>query len=566
LQHGRNAELLLGSYVLLDRIGAGGMGQVYKARNWKMNRIAALKVIRKERLDKPETVQRFYREARAAAQLNHPNVVLAYDADEVNGTHYFAMEYVEGNDLAQLVKQKGPLPVEQACDYVRQAALGLQHAFERGLVHRDIKPSNLLVTMRTGSQGGQYGTVKILDMGLARLAAAGPDSVSELTVEGAFMGTPDYIAPEQTLDSRTVDIRADLYSLGCTWYYLLTGLVPFPGGTFGEKLLKHQLHYPVPVEQLRPEVSAPVAALLTRLIAKRPEDRCQTPAELVAVLDTLFQPAAAGARSGSNPDMGLAGPPGIENWEAITASNPFPLSRPNRGAPASAAGGETQTSNSSVVEVRSGKPALQPQRGPAGDRRRLFLGIGIGGFIGLVVVGILFALFLPGRKPAIPPGSGKGIDDAKGPVYLSDLPEMNVLPGLAQFSKKGKLSFLPDQPLVKVKGTESPKAVVLLPPPAGGLASASYKIGGKYKVFEATVALDDSAGAGKGSTSPFVFSLWPEGWPKPLWESKPLQKCGDTDEVRADINGIDRLKLEVKSQGPNSSKAPAVWLEPRISK
>src|SRR5262249_54333549 len=159
----------------------------------------------------------------------HPNIVAVYDADEVAGTHFFAMEYVEGTDLAKLVKQNGPLPVAVACDYVRQAALGLQHAHEQGLVHRDIKPSNLLLA---GKAGG--GVVKVLDMGLARLEAApgeGSDGADPLTQEGAVMGTPDYVAPEQATDSRRADIRADLYSLGCTLYFLLTGKVPFPGGT-----------------------------------------------------------------------------------------------------------------------------------------------------------------------------------------------------------------------------------------------------------------------------------------------------------------------------------------------
>src|SRR5262249_45265123 len=162
--------------------------------NYKMNRVVALKVIRKEKLDKPEAVQRFYREVRAAAQLNHPNVVLAFDADEVGGTHFFAMEYVDGPNLAKLVKDHGPLPVDHACDCTRQVACGLQHAHEKGLVHRDIKPSNLLVAKAQGSR--PLGLLKILDMGLARVGAAqtSSGSSSDLTQEGAMMGTPDYIA------------------------------------------------------------------------------------------------------------------------------------------------------------------------------------------------------------------------------------------------------------------------------------------------------------------------------------------------------------------------------------
>ena len=203
------------------------MGQVFKARNWKLGRIVALKLIRKERLDSPDAIRRFQREVRAAAALSHPNIVLAYDADQIGGTHLLVMECIEGaSDLAKLVKKNGPLPVAQACEYIRQAALGLQHAFERGLVHRDIKPANLLLT-------ADGKTVKILDMGLARLdqKAGDGEASSTMTQEGAVMGTPDYIAPEQAMESHTVDIRADLYSLGCTFYYLLTAKVPFPGGT-----------------------------------------------------------------------------------------------------------------------------------------------------------------------------------------------------------------------------------------------------------------------------------------------------------------------------------------------
>src|SRR3954462_10272455 len=166
LLQGRGQELLLGSHFLLERLGEGGMGQVFKAKNWKLGRIVALKLIRKERLDNPDAIRRFEREVRSAAALSHPNIVLAHDADQIGGTHLLVMEYVEGTDLAKLVNKNGPLPVPQACEYIRQAALGLQHAHERGMVHRDIKPANLLLTAN-GS------VVKILDMGLARLDHAG---------------------------------------------------------------------------------------------------------------------------------------------------------------------------------------------------------------------------------------------------------------------------------------------------------------------------------------------------------------------------------------------------------
>ncbi len=285
----RGADLVLGQYVLLERLGEGGMGQVFKARHRSLGRTVALKVVRKERLANPVTVRRFRREIQALAQLSHPNVVLAFDADEAAGTHFFAMEYVEGTDLSRLVKTRGPLAIPQACDYVRQAALGLQHAHERGLVHRDIKPSNLLVAGVPGaSPDYPWGVVKILDLGLARLDR--PEQVALttlLTQDNLVLGTPDFIAPEQARSAHTIDIRADLYSLGCTFYFLLTGQVPFTGASFTEKLIQHQLDEAPAVEGLRPSVPPVVAALVRRLMAKRPEDRLQMPAELAAALDKI---------------------------------------------------------------------------------------------------------------------------------------------------------------------------------------------------------------------------------------------------------------------------------------
>ena len=280
LLQGKGQELVLGSYVLLERLGEGGMGQVFKARHRHLGRIVALKLIRKERLDNPATVKRFQREVRAAAALSHANIVLAYDADEVNGTQILVMECVEGGtDLGRLVKKCGPLPVEQACEYIRQAALGLQHAYERGLVHRDIKPGNLLVT-------ADGKTVKVLDMGLARLEHRGDAGAtsSSMTQEGAVMGTANYMAPEQARDSHHADIRADVYSLGCTLYYLLTGRVPFPTGSMAEKLLKHQFHEPQPLQRLRPDLPPGVVTVVRKMMAKQPEDRFQTPAEAATAL------------------------------------------------------------------------------------------------------------------------------------------------------------------------------------------------------------------------------------------------------------------------------------------
>src|ERR1043165_4759887 len=272
LLEGRGAELVLGEYLLLDRLGEGGMGQVFKARHRLMDRTVALKVIRKEMLAQSDAVERFHREIRMAAQLDHPHLVRALDAARVGDCHFLVMEYAEGADLYQLVQKSGPLPVGQACTYIQQAALGLQHAFERGMVHRDIKPSNLQVP-------GQGTTLKILDMGLARPQAQDGKvpGKAELTQMSVMMGTPDYIAPEQIIDARRVDIRADVYSLGCTLYFMLVGRPPFPVESWQEKLVAHHTVEPQPIEQLRPEVSAGLAAVLRKMMAKRPADRYATP-------------------------------------------------------------------------------------------------------------------------------------------------------------------------------------------------------------------------------------------------------------------------------------------------
>jgi WD40 repeat protein/serine/threonine protein kinase len=341
LFQGRARDLLLGPYVIEERLGEGGMGHVFRARHKMLNRRVALKVIRKERLANPDFVRRFYREIQAAAQLSHPNIVVAYDADHVGDTHFFAMEYVNGVDLCQLVHDKGPLPIATACDFIRQAALGLQHAFEHGMVHRDVKPSNLLVTRSADRKkargagadgsaiidGEDKPVVKILDMGLVRVkgpVSAGDQQSGDITQVQNILGTPDFIAPEQARDAHAADIRADLYSLGCTFYYLLAGQVPFPGDVAMEKLIKHSMEEPRPIGELRPETPPAVTAIVRKLMAKQPEDRFQTPAELAVALATLDRPSPRQV----NPDVPSEefislGTPATQAREADTAVGPL---------------------------------------------------------------------------------------------------------------------------------------------------------------------------------------------------------------------------------------------------
>jgi serine/threonine protein kinase len=270
-------------YRIVGVLGAGGMGAVYKARHIVMDRLVALKVIGNKLTDNPAAIERFHREARAAAQLTHSNIVAAYDADQAGGTHFLVMEFVEGVSLAKQVQDGGPLPVHEACICARQAALGLQHAFEKGMVHRDIKPHNLMWTPN--------GWVKILDFGLARFVSES-QGADGLTHEGALMGTLDYLAPEQAEDAHSADIRADLYSLGCTLYFLLTGQPPFPGGSVRHKLDAHLHDPPRPVHDLRPDVPPELSQIVEQMLAKKPQDRYQTPAEVAQALVPFLRPQA----------------------------------------------------------------------------------------------------------------------------------------------------------------------------------------------------------------------------------------------------------------------------------
>ena len=301
---GRADELLLGQYIVLDVLGEGGMGQVLKVRHRDLDRIQALKLIRPALLDSPHALQRFQREMRTAARLSHPNVVLVHDAGilEATGTPFLALEYVEGTDLQRFVAQAGPLPAGSACEYARQAALGLQHAHERGLIHRDIKPGNLLLA----EQGR---VVKVADFGLASACGGADERSGPLTAEGALLGTPDYMAPEQGRHASTVDGRADVYSLGCTLYFLLTGRPPFAGGSAAQKLLAHQQAEPADLHHFRSLLPGDLVAVVRRMMAKRPEDRYPTAAETAVALAPFRDRA----------EQSLAAPPTVGD-----ASEPTP--------------------------------------------------------------------------------------------------------------------------------------------------------------------------------------------------------------------------------------------------
>ena len=286
-------------YELIKELGEGGMGVVYLARNRVMDRHEVLKVVSSHLMNRRGVLDRFLAEIRNAAKLLHPNIVTAYSTSRVGASIVFAMEYVDGYDLSKLVKARGPLAVAHACNFVYQAALGLQYAHERGMVHRDIKPSNLIV-----ARDGKRPVVKILDFGLAKATREGPVD-GGLTHEGQMLGTPDYIAPEQISDARRTDIRADIYSLGCTLYYLLSGGPPFHGTSLYDILQAHHSMDAKPLNLARPEVPVELAALVGKMMAKEPERRFQEPKEVAQALKPFFQDGGARAVA-SKPELSQA--------------------------------------------------------------------------------------------------------------------------------------------------------------------------------------------------------------------------------------------------------------------
>jgi serine/threonine protein kinase len=275
------------NYDIKRELGRGGMGVVYLAHNKLMGRDEVLKVMGRQIMDRPGALERFLREIRAVAKLRHPNIVTAYHATHMDENIVLAMEYVKGYDLAQLVKGQGPLPVALACNFVHQAALGLQHAHDEGLVHRDIKPGNLML-----SRSGRKPTVKVLDFGLAK--ATREEKVDgTLTSEGQALGTPDFIAPEQILNAPTADIRADIYSLGGTLFYLLCGRPPFQANSLYDIYQAHISRDAGPLNLIRPEVPAGLAALVAKMMAKDPARRLQTHAEVARSLTPFFKTGIA---------------------------------------------------------------------------------------------------------------------------------------------------------------------------------------------------------------------------------------------------------------------------------
>ncbi len=348
IYQGKTRGLVLGNYVLLDRLGKGGMGEVYKAQHRRMDRVVALKLLPAAAMKDDWAVKRFQREVKAAARLTHPNIVTAFDADEDHGIHFLVMEYVEGIDLSTLVKEKGPLTLDRAVDYVLQAARGLDYAHHADVIHRDVKPSNLILDAK--------GVVRILDMGLARIQEAVETDAETvdlgLTRSGEVMGTVDYMSPEQALNTKDADARADIYSLGATFHYLLTAKPLYSGDSMVERILAHREN-PIPsLRSVRPETPQWLDHAFQRMLAKKRENRLQTMADVIAALSKFAVPAGRPAAAPT------AATPGLEptaNTAAMT-----------RKSPGNALGGESEVATAAYSPNESGttvgsKSAPEPE-------------------------------------------------------------------------------------------------------------------------------------------------------------------------------------------------------------
>jgi serine/threonine protein kinase len=369
----------IGKFKLLERVGVGGMGQVFLCEHMFMKRRVAVKVLPPAKADQPAALGRFYREARAAGSLDHPNIVRTHDIDQDGNLHFIVMDYVDGPNLLDVVKKFGPLGINRTVSYIRQTAAGLDYAFRNHLIHRDIKPGNVLIDRK--------GVARILDMGLARFINDHGDQLTIKYDDKIVLGTADYVAPEQVANSHSVDIRADIYALGATFYFLLAGHPPFPTGTVSQKLLWHRTKDPTPIRQIRPEVPEGLAVILGKMMAKDPKARFQTPAQVAAELEPFLvgpvplpsaeempqlSPAAMDGTVIEEPEAlpmavepaGAAVGGGLKSAAAVAAppaASPFgALSTSPWGAPPAAA------RQSAVIPAKkpSSRPALAPLPAP----------------------------------------------------------------------------------------------------------------------------------------------------------------------------------------------------------
>ena len=336
----------IGKFKLLERVGVGGMGQVFLCEHMFMRRRVAVKVLPPAKADQPAALGRFYREARAAGSLEHPNIVRTQDIDQDGNLHFIVMDYVDGPDLLAVVKKFGAMDITRAVSYIRQTAVALDYAARNHLIHRDIKPGNVLIDRK--------GVARLLDMGLARFLNDHGDQLTLKYDDKIVLGTADYVAPEQVANSHAVDIRADIYALGATFYFLLAGHPPFPTGTVSQKLLWHRTKDPTPIRQIRPEVPEALATIVGRMMSKDPKARFQTPAQVAAELDQF-----------------LTGPVPLPAEEEMPVLSPAAMECLNQDAPASEPAAPVASTSAAGAQAAPAAvlaaPAASPFGGSAGS-------------------------------------------------------------------------------------------------------------------------------------------------------------------------------------------------------
>jgi len=367
LVEGKHRGFRLGKYKLLRHLGSGGMSSVYLAEHLTMRHRVAIKVLPRNKVEDSSYLARFQLEARAAAALNHRNIVRAFDIDNEGKTHYLVMEYIEGTDLQALVKEQGPIDFRLAADYIAQAADGLQHAHDAGLIHRDIKPANLLLDTKD--------SIKILDMGLAKFSDSALPSLT-IAHDENVLGTADYLAPEQAINSHGVDHRADLYSLGCTLYFLLTGHPPFCEGTLPQRLMKHQTEMPPSIYEDRSDAPQALVNICLQMMVKSPETRYQTAADVARDLRAwLADPSCANVATATHQYaasrvVGSSGSGSDIRKELKTRKADIPYIRARR--PGTPGGGDTlSATDSDTFKSHSGElsfPGIQIRTGDSGKR------------------------------------------------------------------------------------------------------------------------------------------------------------------------------------------------------